>query len=139
MAPLTALIVGTDGSPAAGGAVAYAGALATQLDAELIVVHAVGLLEYLPGQDTEPTASVTAEVERLLTTDWTRGLRAAKVAHRCVTEHGPPLLALPRVAERESADLIVVARHGRNEAHGLLVGSTAHGLVQSSPVPVLVV
>jgi nucleotide-binding universal stress UspA family protein len=44
-----------------------------------------------------------------------------------------------RQAERQSADLITIATHGRNGVPRLVLGSVADKVVRGSPVPVLVV
>ena len=133
------MLVGTDGSPSAERGVRYAAGLASQLGARVLLVHAVGLLERLPGHEAEPASAVRTEVERLLRNEWCAPLVDAGIEHVCLLEAGPPVLAVPRVAEREGVDLIVVASHGRGNAAALPLGSTSHALVQVSTVPVLVV
>lgn len=133
------MLVGTDGSASAERGVRYAAGLASQLGARVLLVHAVGLLERLPGMEAEPASAVRAEVERRLREEWCEPLVEAGVDHTCLLEDGPPVLAVPRVAERESVDLIIVASHGRGNAAALPLGSTSHALVQVSTVPVLVV
>jgi nucleotide-binding universal stress UspA family protein len=133
------MLVGTDGSPSAERGVRYATGLAAQLGARVLLVHAVGLLERLPGHEAEPASAVRAEVERRLREEWCAPLVEAGIEYECLLEAGPPVLAVPRVAERESVDLIVVASHGRGNAAALPLGSTSHALVQVSTIPVLVV
>ena len=133
------LLVGTDGSPSAERGVRYATGLAAQLGARVLLVHAVGLLERLPGHEAEPASAVRAEVERLLRDEWCAPLVEAGIDYECILEAGPPVLAVPRVAAREGVDLIVVASHGRGNAAALPLGSTSHALVQVSTIPVLVV
>ena len=50
-----------------------------------------------------------------------------------------PVQALVGLAEERGADLIVVGSSGQGRVRGLLLGSTAFGVIQRSPVPVLVV
>jgi nucleotide-binding universal stress UspA family protein len=50
-----------------------------------------------------------------------------------------PVQALVSLAEERGADLIVVGSNGEGRVKGLLLGSTAFGVIQRSPVPVLVV
>jgi nucleotide-binding universal stress UspA family protein len=61
------------------------------------------------------------------------------VACRLVAEAGPPVDVIPRVAERERADLILVGSHGRHKIREYLLGSTAAHLIRRSSLPVLVV
>ncbi len=44
-----------------------------------------------------------------------------------------------RVAERDSADLIVMATHGRTGVDRLILGSVAERVIRESPIPVLTV
>lgn len=133
------IIVGTDGSPDSARAVEWTAGLAKRLGAEVIVVHAVPLLDHLPGKPAVIAAEVRAEIQALLETEWIEPLRQRAVQHSVVMEDGPPLLAIPRVAERVSAHLIVVASHGAGSSAGLLVGSTSHGLIQTAAIPVVVI
>ena len=133
------IIVGTDGSPDSARAVEWATGLAARLDSRVVIVHAVPLLDHLPGKPAVIAAEVRVEIQTLLETTWSEPLRQRGVQHSCVMEDGPPLLAIPRVAERVSAHLIVVASHGAGNSAGLLVGSTSHGLIQTAAIPVVVI
>ncbi len=61
------------------------------------------------------------------------------IAYRLVAETGRPVDVIPRVAEREQADLILVGSHGRHKIREYLLGSTAAHLIRRSSLPVLVV
>jgi nucleotide-binding universal stress UspA family protein len=50
-----------------------------------------------------------------------------------------PVQALLGLVEERGADLVVVGSSGESRVKGLLLGSTAFGVIQRSPVPVLVV
>ena len=52
---------------------------------------------------------------------------------------GHAVAALVATAEHDKADLIVVGSHGRRGLRRLILGSVAERVVESSPVPVLVV
>jgi nucleotide-binding universal stress UspA family protein len=133
------IVVGTDGSADSARAVEWTAGLAATLGAQVIVVHAVPLLDHLPGQPLVIASEVRAELQELLESTWTDSLDRHGVDYHCVMEDGPPLLAIPRVAERVAADLIVVASHGAGNSAALLVGSTSHGLIQTSVIPVVVI
>lgn len=132
------IVVGTDGSPEAATAVAWAGGLAARIGATVVAVHAVGLLDHLPGEHQTVSIDIRDQIQALLESEWTQVLRDLGVDHRCVMEDGPPLLAIPRVAQREGGDLIVVASHGKGRASALLLGSTSHGLAQMAELPVVI-
>lgn len=125
----SAIIVGVDTSPESIAAVQWAARLATCTGAELLVVHAEGLLEegsFVPHvdvnhvvadalHDVAPPAVVTAMVEP-----------------------GPPAETLIRVAHRTGAGHIVVGHRGTGGT-GSDIGSTALSLVSRSTIPVTVV
>ncbi len=138
-ATFATLLVGTDGSADADRAVQWAAEMADRLQAEVVVVHAVPLLDHLPGEDDVIASTVRQEVEARLAGEWTEPLRRRDVAYQCVMEDGPPLMAIPRVAERVGAELIVVASHGMGGRITDLLGSTSHGLAAMSSVAVVIV
>jgi nucleotide-binding universal stress UspA family protein len=59
--------------------------------------------------------------------------------YRFVVEEGKPVDVIPRVAEREKADLILIGAHGRKKIRDYLLGTTAAHLIRRSEMPVLVV
>jgi len=133
------ILCGTDGSADAQNAVGYAGRLARQLDAEVVLLHAIGLLEQLPRDPARPDVTIADWAAEQLAGEWSEPLRRLQVRHTCTAEDGPPLLAIPAVAARVKADLIVVASHGKGASVALPLGSTAHGLVQLAAHPLVVV
>ena len=137
--PVHTILCGTDGSDDAQNAVGYTAQLAHQLGAEVVVVHAIGLLEHLPIDADHPDITVGDQAREQLHSLWSRVLRDQGIPHTCRAEEGPPLLALPRVAGQVQADLIVVASHGTGRNHAVPLGSTAHGMIQLATIPVLVV
>ena len=104
-------VVGLDGSPHGEQAAAWARAVATRVDADVIPVHARGLLE--------------------------RG--AAVVDAESLVEDGDPVSVLLRVAAERGADLIVVGRRGAGGDPDLLLGSTSHQLAERAPCPLVII
>lgn len=133
------LVVGTDGSTWASAAVSYAAELARDLSARVVVVHAVPLLDHLPDGPSVVASDVRNEIELKLNDQWVAPLRELGIPYTTVMENGPPLLAIPRVAERERAAMIIVATHGQGERLHDRLGSTTFGLAGSSPVPLVIV
>jgi nucleotide-binding universal stress UspA family protein len=134
--PPTTILVGLDGSSMSHRAVAHAAMLASAFDAEVVAVHAVGLLTVLDGEAV-PSDSSRDRIEAAVDA-WAAPLREAGVRHRTVLEDGPPGLVLLRLIDRTSAGLVVLGTRGIGSADGVVLGSTSYHLVQHSPVPVLV-
>jgi nucleotide-binding universal stress UspA family protein len=134
------ILVGVDGSVHAEGALRWATDLGAALGAEVIAVHALGMLSNLRSRAApNPSQEHHEEVRRLLENEWTQALRSAGVSYRCVLVDGNPVLALMHVAEEQDASLIVVGTRGAGGFPGLQLGSTSHQLLQHATVPVVAV
>jgi nucleotide-binding universal stress UspA family protein len=133
MTLIRTIAVGFDGSPDAKPAVRWAIDLAKQTGGEVVVVHAVGLLEHAaqPGIIAELEATV-----RDLSRE--RGIEPARVHWHPVD--GDPCSALIRAASAPiAADLIVVGSRGRGAHSGLLLGSTSLELAEHTAIPLVIV
>ena len=140
MSSISRIMIGVDGSADSRAALEWAADLARQLDAEVIAVHAVGLLERLtPADEPVPTAPHREEIERIFEERWCAPLDSAAVRWRRLTADGPPAMVLLRIAEEQGADLIVVGSRGVGGFPELQLGSTSAQLVQHAPVPVTVI
>lgn len=133
--------MGVDGSDDSRHALSWAVALAAAVGAEVVAVHAMGLLEqFTPEDETQPVTSHRDQVVRRFETEWCAPLDAVDdVRSRRLVEDGPPAMVLLRLVEREGADLVVVGSRGVGGFDELLLGSTSAQLVQHSPVPVTVI
>lgn len=135
------ILIGVDGSDDSRHALEWAVDLAGRLDAEVVAVHALGLLEQLaPGGEPVPTASHREEIVRVFEQEWCAPLDSADgVRCRRVVEDGPPAMVLLRVAEQDDVDLIVVGSRGIGGFDELLLGSTSTQVMHHAPVPVTVI
>ncbi|QGG94729.1 universal stress protein [Actinomarinicola tropica] len=131
------LVVGVDGSHDSARAVATAATLAAACGAEVVGVHAVGLMHRIDGE-MRPSDQNRERIATDVAT-WAAPLGERDVPYRTVIEDGPPGLVLLRVVEREEAGLVVLGTRGLGSSEGVVLGSTSHHLVQHSPVPVVVV
>jgi nucleotide-binding universal stress UspA family protein len=133
MTRLRTIAVGFDGSPDADAAVRWAMDVASQTDADLAVVHAVGLLEH----SADPAVAMRLE-EAVLAMATERGIDHARVHWHLVD--GDPCSALLRVADAPIvADLLVVGSRGQGAHAGLLLGSTSHELAEHAAIPLVIV
>lgn len=135
---LRRIVVGVDGSAASGKALEWAVALAAGSGAEVIAVHAVGLLAHLGPDRLVPAASHREELEEALAS-WTAPLRQEGRPHRVLAADGEACIVILDVATKEGAEMIVVGSRGMGHAHAPLLGSTASHVVQMADRPVLVV
>ncbi len=137
--PVQRILVGVDGSRTSQDALAWAVDLAAACGAEVVAVHAVGLLESIGG-DPVPSNQHRDEIARMFEDVWCSPLQERPhVASRTLLEDGPPTMVLLRVAAAEEVDLLVVGSRGAGGFPDLLLGSTSTGLAQHAPVPVTIV
>ncbi len=142
------ILVATDGSELATQAVKTGVQLASELKASLTIVS---VTEPLPPIDAAAQAEIGvkdpfAKYEQVVE----RGaLQSLAVAQQLATEAGVdcetihvkdsyPAIGIVQTAETCSADLIVMASHGRRGLTKLLLGSVTNEVLVKSKVPVLV-
>ena len=135
-APLERIVVGVDGSDAAGSALGWAGRVAEYTGAELVIAHAFG-----PEPSRVPPdryAELKAETEARLAGTWLAPLDGREVRHRTRLVAGPPG-ALLEVADDENADVLVVGPRGHGAFAALHFGSVAHHLAHHTTRPLVIV
>jgi nucleotide-binding universal stress UspA family protein len=126
------LVVGVDMSDEAAVALTAALRLGHRLGSDIIVVHAVGLLE--EGGYRPPPA-----IDELLAAARAAAGVAVDDVHVDVQrEDGPAADVLIRIAARERADMLIVGRRGSGGAPGPL-GSVSEAVLARATSPVLVV
>jgi nucleotide-binding universal stress UspA family protein len=133
MRPLQTIAVGFDGSLDAEAAVRWAFELASQVDADVVVIHAVGLLEYAAHRGVAVELEKT--VERLARE---AGIDSARV-HWNLADGDPCSVLIRAGVGPVAADLLVVGSRGQGAHAGLLLGSTSHELAEHAAVPVVIV
>ena len=141
---ITRILVPTDFSPGAEGALRWAATLADEFGAELIFLHVLDLsLAALAGLPSD-VASFPAvdELARLVRAEATTGMANVAARYpdaRTIILEGSPRAVIVQVAREEGASLIVMGTHGRTGLAHILFGSVAAHVVRTSPVPVLTV
>ncbi len=132
------IVVGVDGSGTSREALRWALSLGEIVGAEVVAVHAVGLLEEVHDR-TAPAGAWRADLRNLVENTWCAPMVRASCAHRVELRDGPPAEVLLRAAADERADLLVVGSRGVGANPALALGSTSLHLLQAASVPVLVV
>lgn len=134
------IIVGVDGSANSIDAVRWTAGLAAALDADVVAVHALGLLDQLePDGPQVPTQPHRDEIAAKARGEWIAPLADAGVSHRCVLHDGNPVDVVLHAIEEVEADLVVLGSRGIGGAPALLLGSTSSQVAQRAPCPVTIV
>jgi nucleotide-binding universal stress UspA family protein len=132
------ILVPTDFSTCGQAALETATALARARGATLVIVHveeppmSYGGGELYYGIDAPDREELRRMLTQVVPTD-----QAVPYEHRLAI--GSPAEAIVHVAEKESADMIVMPTHGRTGLVRLLMGSVAEEVVRKAKCPVLVV
>jgi len=137
------IVVGVDGSPNSQHALEWAAGLARAVDAEVVAVHSVGLLERFasagPSSESESGDPRYSEARHLFDTQWCAPLDDPETRSVRVLRDGNPVSVLLAVAEEVDADLIVVGSRGLGGYPELLLGSTSTQIAQHSTRPVVII
>jgi nucleotide-binding universal stress UspA family protein len=133
------ILVGVDGSQNAQRALDWAILLGGRFGAEILAIHAVGLLTNLGDGTPVPSHSHLDELRTKFESEWCASLEASDVRHRLECLDGPPVRVLIDAAARERADVIVVGSRGEGGFSELLLGSTSHQVAEHSNRPVFIV
>jgi nucleotide-binding universal stress UspA family protein len=139
------ILVPLDGSHRAEIILAHAKALAVAFKAKIVLLQVV-----------EPSVSVVTpydmvpyydpkEAERMMTeakgylAGQEGALRSQGVEVKSYVESGPVVAGILEVAEREKADLIAMASHGRTGLGRVFYGSVAAGVLHKADRPLLLI
>jgi len=140
------ILVPTDFSPLAAGAVRYARRFAEQFGAQFIALHVMNPVIYTPAycplelvEELRATRRRTAEEDLAQVIADSEPPCGRKVPWRAIVAEGDPATETDRIARESGVDLIVIASHGFTGLTHLLLGSTAEKIVRCAPCPVLVI
>ncbi len=139
---LKTILVATDFSPAAGGAVRRAALIARQHGATLHLLHVVHPLDLYPGQNFDADALDKVALDAA-------GERLGILARTLAEDYGIPTHAAWRIgrvhtqiaeyAQAVAADLVVAGARGENTRQRLFLGSTTSRLLRVRSGPLLIV
>ena len=132
------IIVGVDGSENSRRALQWSADLAQALDAEVIAVHSVGLLERMI-EGTEHVEGTYSDARHKFDTEWCAALEQPGLRSTRLMRDGNPVSVLLAAADDYDAHLIVVGSRGVGGYPELLLGSTSTQLAQLSMRPVTVI
>jgi nucleotide-binding universal stress UspA family protein len=134
------IVVGVDGSPNSQVAVEWTVKQARQTGAEVVAVHALGLLEKMdPDSAAVPAQPHLHEIQEMFETVWCAPLATAGITYRAELRYGSSVPVLLEIADTADADLIVVGSRGLGATPELLLGSTSTQVAQHSRRPVTIV
>jgi len=145
MLPIKKIIATTDFSEASLNGVNAAVELAQTFDADLLLVHVTQPLQtvsgattmagyHLPTVEKEINAEVSQRADELIEKEIPASLRSEARILR-----GNPASEIADLAEKENADLIVIASKGDAAWKQALFGSVAEGVVRHAACPVMAV
>lgn len=133
------IIVGVDGSMQARHAAEWAADLAHAVDAEVIAVHALGLLHHAATGVPVSSDTHREEIRTEFEDTWCAPLHDAGVRYRANLREGNPVTALLDSVEEFDADVVVVGSRGVGGFPELLLGSTSTQVAQHARRPVVIV
>ena len=139
------VLVAVDGSEGGGRALRYACDRAKLGGAKLIVTYVIEWSPYsfnTPEENAERHMRREQEIERATTgvvEPAAAIVKAEGIECETIVRHGAPAETLIELAKKHRVQQIVIGRRGQSGIKHLLFGSVAGNLVQTSPVPVVVV
>jgi nucleotide-binding universal stress UspA family protein len=139
------ILVPLDGSKRAEAIIPHVKSLAECYGARVILLHVVEARSHIVG--TEPMFPLldqyalerhTIEAETYLTSQQDT-LREKGISSRVRIAYGPVVEEIVETADREGADLIAMASHGRTGLDRVFYGSVAAGVMHRVDRPLLVI
>jgi nucleotide-binding universal stress UspA family protein len=136
-APSNRIVVGTDGSPAAAEAVAWAADEADLRNDELVVVHAWSYPYRIKSAESDGRDLTRVDAALLLEESVASCReRGREPVHGELVEDSPAAAILDVARD---ADLVVVGSRGRGGVRTLMFGSVAHAVTQHATCPTVIV
>jgi nucleotide-binding universal stress UspA family protein len=139
------ILVPLDGSARAERILRYVEELAFTRQSKVVFLQVidpaasmVAAYDMIPYYDPEMARNLVAEANSYLHTLVNR-FREEGLAVKCLVEQGPVVQTILQVAEREKADLIALASHGRTGLARVFYGSVAAGILNQTDRPLLIV
>ncbi|MFQ3614972.1 MAG: universal stress protein, partial [Cyanobacteriota bacterium] len=116
-------LAAVDTSPLAEAVLRKVADLARRVDGEVIVLHITDDPQGIPGQE------LRQQTQRLL----------ADIRHQFWLRSGPLAETIVKVASEEQVTDVVMGKRGHRGWDQVLVGSTSQAVLETSPIPVILV
>jgi nucleotide-binding universal stress UspA family protein len=131
---LRRIVCAVDLGPESERALRWAAAMAGEYQASLLLAHAEPMVESRPGKyfDQELFVTLYNQAREAIAELQKKAGTSAEVR----VEAGEPARVIRALAQREAADLVVIARGSAGEGHGRL-RTHAYGIIRNSPCPVV--
>lgn len=139
------VLIAVDGSEGGGRALSYAVERAKLGGAKLIVTYVIEWSPYTfntPEENAERHGRREQEITRAtesVVNPAVAFIEGQGIECDAIVTHGAPAETLIKIANKHGVQQIVIGRRGQSGIKNLLFGSVAGNLVQTSPVPVVVV
>ncbi len=117
------LLAAVDTSPLSTQVLTKAAEVARRSDGEVVVLHVIRL------DDPQGLEQLQRQVKQQL----------ADIRHRFITTTGPVPAEIVRTAQDYGVAEIIMGKHGQRSMEGVLVGSVSQAVLETSPLPVLVI
>lgn len=141
--PDAPIVVALDGSSFAEQALEVAEALARAFGSYLVLVRAIPSADATAHEAESVDALHVHLVREREARDYLARVRASVeasgVAVTTCVEVGTPITVIERVWQEQGAGLIVLASHGSDGHHGMLIGSVAASILEELEAPTLVI
>ncbi|MBE2237555.1 MAG: universal stress protein [Caldilineaceae bacterium] len=139
------ILVPLDGSPRAETILSHAASLAAKYQAKLVLLQVVEPIvamvtpyDMVPYVDKDAAERSMEEAKSYLAGKEGE-LRGQGIEAKSVVESGPVVSVILNVAEREKADLVAMASHGRTGLSRVFYGSVAAGILHKADRPLLLI
>jgi nucleotide-binding universal stress UspA family protein len=141
--PLRTILVGTDGSPGAAKALAWAIDRAAESTARLLVVHVLTYNTEFRRDSPIGLDTITTwrrDLRLRLHNDWAAPAMAAGRDVACeIEEADTPAAGIVAAAARAAVDLIVLGAHGHGSLADRILGATTYKVSHSASTPVVII
>lgn len=141
MKKFTKILLPVDGSKTSRTAKEHAIALATAMEAEIVLVYITGLIPaIITGKPREEALRAQQEEADTVLNPYRTYLNEHRVSYmEVISSAFHPGDEICKIARNEGCDLIVMGSRGLSDIEGLFLGSVTHRVLSRCEVPVMVV